>query len=590
MRPEPVLPEGANPAEYAAWLRAHQAWTSERAAARMRAKAELAPEREPERDPPDPLREEAAAAFPIAVFPEELQRWVKAVAVFNQVPPSMPATFALMAAMTAAADKNVQIRPGWVEPCVGQILLIASPSERKSPVFRSAFAPVYEWGRAEKKRAATQVADIQRQIAEVTVSPEGNAIAVKSGSPEAKLLADLKQKLSTVKSARRRIADDITPEEFMRQMSENDGIMCLVSDEADVFQSFGGRYSGGEAKLGPLLKGWDGNQPLMYDRVGGGGGAKQRVNIQIDEPRAGISIAGQYTILDVLKKNPVYREKGMLARLMYVVLPERRTVRSLTPPALASGVHYDYGNAILRLFALDAEAPLCLKNKLEYENGWLMPAWLMNLRHRVELGLLEDGEFAQLRDWAGKLVSNMARIGAVLEAAGGGGEENLAALCDFFIGHAKRALHGPDSVAPQSGTATDELSTLVEKLAAKFPPAPVDAGRKTSVSKTFGVRDVRRSWRRLQAMPEAQLTERLDRLIALGHLEECPNEDAGRLGNRQLARRFRLVVQLGAKAPAPEPEAIPVDMPPSPSPYDDLGDGFSDGLPADDDPPEDWMK
>lgn len=515
---------------------------------------------EPEHDTPDPLQDEASIPFPLEVLPEELRRWSQAAAVFNQVPASMPATFALMAAMTAAVHMSVQIRPGWVEPCVGQILLIASPSERKSPVFGSAFAPVYEWGRREKKRAMHERAEIQRQIGAETVDDKGDAIALKSGSPEAKRVADLKKQLTEIRGARRRIADDITPEEFMRQMSENDGILCLVSDEADVFQSFGGRYSQGEAKLGPLLKGWDGKQPLMYDRVGGGGG-KARVNILIEEPRAGIAIAGQYTILDVLKRNPVYREKGMLARMLYVVLPERKVARNLTPAGVDRAFHVDYDAAIQRLFSLDNEAPFVLQNKLEYANGWLMPKWLMDLRYRVEIGLLEDGEFCQIRDWAGKLVSNMARVAAVLEAMGGGGEEHLAQLCEFFVSHAKRALHGPDSVAPSAGTAFDELAGIVERLTAKFPPAPTDAGRKTSVSKAFSVREVRRAWFRLQSMPEDQLIQRIERLVALGHLEELPNEEAGRLGNRQTARRFRLIVQLGAKPAAQPIEEIPADMP-----------------------------
>ena len=78
-------------------------------------------------------------------------------------------------------------------------------------------------------------------------------------------------------------------------------------------------------------------------------------------------------------------------------------------------------------------------------------------------------------------------------------------------------------------------------------------------------------------------------LIERGHLEELPNDNAGRVGNRQLARRFRLIVQLGAKAKQHEPEAIPETMPAAPplgSEYDDLCDGFEQ--PAAE-PREDWM-
>lgn len=578
--PEPLLEQGALQHEYDDWLRKHAEWTAAKKARffdRWQKRPKMAPA--PERDAPDPLHDEPAAPFPVGVLPDELQRWVQAVSVFNQTPPSMAATFALMAAMVAAVDRDVQIHRNWREPTVGQFMLIASPSERKSPVFRSAFAPIYQWGRDEKKRAAAESANIQREIGELTVDADGNAIAIKHGTPEARALADLKQRLANVKDARRRIADDVTPEEFMRQMHENDGIMCLVSDEADVFQSFGGRYSNSEPKLAPLLKGWDGGH-LMYDRVGGGGG-KQRVNIAIDSPRAGIAIAGQYTVLDALKRNPVYREKGMLARLLYVVLPERRELRILTPPAIDVAVYAEYNDAIRRLFVKENDDPLVLANRLDFGNGWLMPQWLMNLRQRVEEGILDGGEFAAIRDWAGKLVSNMARIAAVLEAMGGGGEAELAELSAFFVAHAKRALHGPDSVSPSAGTAMDELQQMAEKLAKRHPPLPACAEQRTSVSKPFTVRDIRRSWYRLQSMPEPELMQRVERLVALGHLEELPNEDAGRLGNRQTARRFQLVVQIGAKTSAAAPEAIPVEMPPKPpsaSPYDDLTEDWENDL------------
>lgn len=534
---------------------------------------------------PDPIKTEQAVPFPLGVLPEELKEWAIAEARFNQVPPSMSAMFALMAAMTASIHLSVRIREGWEEPVVWQAILIASPSERKSPVFSAAFQPVYQWGRDEKKRHKNQQEILQREIDLCQVDSEGKPAPVKSGTPEAKRLSDLKERLAKLKPPARRIAEDITPEEFMRQMSEQDGMMCLVSDEADVFQNFGGRYSSGDPKLSPLLKGWDAKSPLMYDRVGTGAG-KQRTNIMIDSPRAGIAVAGQYAILAMLKDNPAYRDKGLLARLCYVVLEERIAARELCPEGVPQSIKDAYAMAIRRMFDQDSEGYLLLANRVEYPNGWRLPKWLQDVRTRVELGVLKGGEFETIPDWAGKLVSNLARVSAVLEAMGGGGEEDLARLAVFFIAHAKRALIQPGAAAPARGTAMDDLAYVVDQLQKKYQVAMHLAG-KVSASRTFTARDAFRCCSRLRDGGMGKFQPLLDQLLEMGHLNEIHNEQANGLGNRASARRFVLIVGSGQQVAESVPEPIPDTMPKGhepPDPYSDWFDNEAD--PEEDGRPE----
>jgi len=526
---------------------------------------------------PDPIKTEQAVPFPLGVLPEELREWAIAEARFNQVPSSMSAMFALMAAMTASIHLSVRIREGWEEPVVWQAILIASPSERKSPVFAAAMKPIYQWGRDEKKRFKDQREQAQKEIDRCQVDSEGKAAPIKGGTPEAARLADLKARFAKITPPARRICEDITPEEFMRQMSENDGVMCLVSDEADVFQNFGGRYSSGDPKLSPLLKGWDAKSPLMYDRVGTGAG-KQRTNIMIDSPRAGISVAGQYAILEMLKLNPAYRDKGLLARLCYVVLEERLVARELCPEGVPQSIRDAYAAAIRRMFDQDSEGYLLLKNRVEYPNGWRVPKWLQDVRTRVELGVLKGGEFETIPDWAGKLVSNLARVCAVLEAMGGGGEDDLARLAVFFIAHAKRALVQPGSAAPARGTAMDDLAYVVAQLQKKYQVAMHLAG-KVSASRTFTARDAFRCCSRLRDGGMLKFQPMLDQLLEMGHLNEIHNEQANGLGNRASARRFVLIVGSGEKPAEQAPEPIPDAMPKghaAPDPYDSWFDNEAD--------------
>jgi len=577
VRKEPVCPpKDAPDSVYNAWLMAHQDWKREQALLAPKARPPTAPER----DLPDELYRDAAMPFPIDVLPEELRTWALASAHFNQVPKSMAATYAIMAAMTASIHLNVQFRVGWTEPVVCQMLLAAAPSERKSPVFAGAFAPVYEWSRREKQRHAASRAKLQSDIDAEMLNEDGESRPLAAGSPEARRVAELRQQLAAVKPPRRRIADDITPEEFMRQMAENDDTMCLVSDEADVFQSFGGRYNKGESKLAPLLKGWDAKSPLIYDRVGGGGG-KQRTNIVIEKPRAGISITGQHGVLRALVANETFADKGMLARLLFVVLPERTRKRELHPEGIPRPIVDAYNEAILRMFEFDDSEPLQLANQVDFGNGWTTPKWLDDLRARVEAGQLEGGEFSKTSNWAGKLVSNMGRVASVLEAMGGGGEANLVALSEFFIVHARRAMGGPTSVAPAAGTELDLLATMVAKIGAKYPPAPTSADKSVSASKPFTYRDVARCWGRLQSLPREQLEAHVATLIGMGHLDELPNEDAKNVGDKGYVRRFVLVSRVGVEPVPEQPSDMSDGMPSVPkSALDEefFGDGWEQEL------------
>lgn len=562
-------------------MTAHDDFKAAKAAAEARRKHNAAAANDEEYSEPDEIKTESAVSFPLDVLPEELRDWALAESRFNQVPPSMAATFALMAAMVASVHLSVRIRDGWEEPVVWQAILIASPSERKSPVFAAAMKPVYEWGRDEKKRHEEQRRLAQREIDQCNVDAAGNAAPVKSGTPEAKRVADLKERLANIKPPGRRIAEDITPEEFMRQMSEHDGIMCLVSDEADVFQNFGGRYSSGDPKLSPLLKGWDAKSPLMYDRVGTGAG-KQRTNIMIDSPRAGIAVAGQYSILKMLKENPAYRQKGLLARLCYVVLEERTAVRELCPEGVPRAIRDAYSVAIRRMFDQDPEGYLLLKNRVDYPNGWKVPEWLHDVRVRVESGVLKGGEFETISDWAGKLVSNLARVASVLEAMGGGGESALAQLALFFIAHAKRALIQPGSQSPDRGTAMDDLAYVVDRLQAKFKVAMHVVG-KVQASRTFTARDAFRCCSRLRNTGMDTFQALLDQLLVMGHLNEVSNAEAWGIGNRASARRFVLIV---GKVAAPEeraPEPIQAVMPKGPAAPDEYSTWFDNEMDPEDD-------
>lgn len=484
--------------------------------------------------PPDELVSAARIAFPVHVLPAAVRDWVLAEAENRQVPSEMAATFAIMAMMSAAIQCDVQIGPGWSEPCVSQMILVAAPSQRKSPSYKRAFGPVREQHKRERLRHEAQLTALRVRQRELETK---YALTIKNPeSPEAREHAELAEQIERMGSRqpRRRLAADVTPEEFMRLMDDNDQTMVLSSDEGDVFSNFGGRYAQDKEKLSPLLNGWDCGY-LPYDRVGQAG---KRVHIVLDSPRAGIAVAAQHKVLADLLENKVYRDKGLLARLLYVVLPERTELENLTPPAMVPAIQRAFDELIQRLFEQQARGSeaLRLAGCRDQGNGWMQPDWLIELRARINRGVLADGEFADAPDWAGKLVSNMARIAAVLELAGGGGARHLSALADFFIAHARLALAGSKST-PQRGTEQEELAYLVTRLVDAARKHPRKAGAPASAgARTFKVRDIRHAAKRFKS--NEVLLPRVDSLVASGYLSEL--ETTRHVGNRQQARVFQL--------------------------------------------------
>jgi hypothetical protein len=235
------------------------------------------------------------------------------------------------------------------------------------------------------------------------------------------------------------------------------------------------------------------------------------------------------------------------------------------------------------MFDQDPEGYLLLKNRVEYPNGWKVPAWLHDVRVRVEGGVLKGGEFETITDWAGKLVSNLARVAAVLEAMGGGGEDALASLARFFIAHAKRALIQPGAAAPDRGTAMDDLAYVVERLQAKFKVAMHVAG-KVQASRTFTARDAFRCCSRLRDKGMDGFQPMLDQLLVMGHLNEVSNAESWGLGNRASARRFVLIVGKGKAATEERVvEPIQAEMPKGHAPPDPYDSWFDNEMDPEDD-------
>ena len=83
--------------------------------------------------------------FPITALPQELAGYIRAVSKELQVAVDMPAVIILgIIALCAQGKFKANPKPGWYEPLNLYTVVIARPSERKSPVVRSVLYPMHQ--------------------------------------------------------------------------------------------------------------------------------------------------------------------------------------------------------------------------------------------------------------------------------------------------------------------------------------------------------------------------------------------------------------------------------------------------------------
>ena len=208
-------------------------------------------------------------------MPEWAQNWVHAEAIATQTPQDL-AGMCVLGVLSAAAGGRavVQARPGWIEPCNLYLLPVMPPGTRKSAVNAAATRPLYDAEKDLVERVRAQIAetatmkDMATKAAEKALRTAANA----DGARRNELTADavsaaLAAEEIDVPVVPRLVADDVTAEAVGSLLAAHGGRLAIISAEGGVFETMGGRYSGGVPNLDVWLKGHAGDQ-LRVDRKG----------------------------------------------------------------------------------------------------------------------------------------------------------------------------------------------------------------------------------------------------------------------------------------------------------------------------------
>jgi hypothetical protein len=351
--------------------------------------------------------------FPVDVFPGWLADHISAVAEATQTPADLAGSVALACLSTAAGGKVlVQVDRSWLEQVNLYTVTALPPGSRKSPVFRAMTGPLSdaeealrEVGAGERVEAelAARIAharaeQLAKKAEALTVNPQEALADATAAAKEAAEIA--------VPELPRLMTDDVTPESCVSLMAAHDGRIAVLSAEGDVFATLTGTRYSAAPNLGVFLKGHAGDK-IQVDRKG-------RESESIDRPALTLGVTTQPGTLQGLAAQPGFRDRGVLARILYSLPVNTVGNRNNKPTPVPEPIETTYGDALRTLVLLLADhdtphhldlTPDARQILLDFQD-WIEP--------RLHP---QTGQLAPITDWASKLAGAVVRLAALLHLA-----------------------------------------------------------------------------------------------------------------------------------------------------------------------------
>jgi replicative DNA helicase len=351
--------------------------------------------------------------FPVDVFPGWLADQVTAVAEATQTPADLAGSVALACLSTAAGGKVlVQVDRSWLESVNLYTVIALPPGSRKSPVFRVMTGPIADAEAAlQETTAELRVeAELAARIANAKAEQLAKKAEVSTANPQETLAdatAAAKEAAAIVVPALPRMTtDDVTPESCVSLMAVHGGRIAVLSAEGDVFATLTGTRYSASANLAVFLKGHAGD-PIQVDRKG-------RESESIERPAMTRGVTTQPGTLQGLAAQPGFRDRGVLARILYSLPVNTVGTRNNTPTPVPEATETTYRDALRTLVLLLADndtphhldlTPDARQILLDFQD-WIEP--------RLHP---QTGQLAPITDWASKLAGHVVRVAALLHLA-----------------------------------------------------------------------------------------------------------------------------------------------------------------------------
>ena len=404
---------------------------------------------------PIPFDEYKLPEFPIDALPPPIADYAIALAEHTQTPVDMAGTCGLsVMALGAKGKYEVEAKPGWSEPLNNYQLCIMPPSERKSAVENGMLMPTncYETEYNTRHAAEFEMSQVRKRMLER--QQKALEEQVSKGKAEMSELERVVKELAEFREKKplKLYADDITTEKLVSLMGENGGRAAIISTEGGIFDTLAGIYTK-NVNIDVLLKGFSGDS-IRVDRIG-------RDSECIMHPALTMFLMVQPSVLSGLMQNKTFRGRGLTTRFLYSMPTSFVGKRRYRTEPIPDEVYRRY-EARVRNMLQEAYPEKPERITLSEEADRMIEAFAEELEPRLK------DEYADIMDWAGKLIGNTHRIAGLLCRASvdrydefldereplvisAENMSNAIRLARYFIEHAKAAysLMGADDTAKQ---------------------------------------------------------------------------------------------------------------------------------------------
>jgi hypothetical protein len=464
--------------------------------------------------------------FPVQVFPGWLADQVEAVAEATQTPVDLAGSVALACLSTAAGGKIlVRVTRSWVEQVNLYTVTALPPGSRKSPVFRAMTTPLSDAEaalreivaglRVEAEMAArvaqARAEDLAKKAERATANPhEALADATEAAKEAAGIVVPELPRLMT---------DDVTPESCISLLATHGGRMAVLSAEGDVFATLTGTRYSAQPNLGVFLKGHAGDK-LQVDRKG-------RDSETVERPALTLGVTTQPGTLAELAAQQGFRDRGVLARILYSLPPNTVGNRNNEAEPVPEHVETTYRDALTTLVLVLADHDTPHHLDLDPEAGQVLLDFQNWLEPRLHP---QTGQLAGITDWASKLAGAVVRLAALLHVAH-----------NFHHGYARPITADTMRAAEQIGRYYLDHALAVYDLMGRSDPDLDDAREILAwITKhghtTFTRRDALRSLQgRTRFTTATDLDPALTILTDHGHIRPKTPETTGKRGRPSTA-------------------------------------------------------
>ena len=354
---------------------------------------------------PIPFGKYELEPFPIDALPADIGAYVQAVAESTQTPVDMAGTAALaVTAMCCQGKYVIQGKADWIEPLNLYTNVIAQPSERKSAVEHHIVRPADNFEVQYNLRNAARVegSRMRKRILERRQKAVEDKLA--KGQAEPDDLEKIAQEIADFEEEKplHLYVDDITTEKLVSVMAGNHGRAALISSEGGIFDTLAGIYTK-NVNIDVMLKAYSGDT-IRVDRIG-------RESESIMNPTLTVLLMTQPKVVSDVLGNPTFRGRGLTARFLYCLPDSSVGERRFRSRPIPEKAYQRYERRIINM--LEDEYPQRPEViTLSPEASKL----LTDFAEETEPKLKTD--YAEISDWAGKLVGNTLRIAGLLCRAG----------------------------------------------------------------------------------------------------------------------------------------------------------------------------